>query len=121
MSKPNPQDLKINYLELPARDIEKAKAFYSKMFDWQFTDYGPDYCAFNDCVMDGGFYRADKASRTENGAALIVFYAENLEATKARVLAAGGEILVDIFDFPGGRRFQFLDPNGNELAVWSDK
>ena len=89
-------------------------------FDWNFTDYGPDYRSFTDGKLDGGFYKSDLRSSTETGAALVVLYAENLEATKDRVIASGGEIARDIFSFPGGRRFHFTDPNGNELAVWSD-
>lgn len=111
---------KINYVEFPAADIEKAKEFYSTLFNWEFTDYGPEYTAFTNAGLEGGFFKADKASSAENGSALIVLYAANLEEEKSRILAAGGDISVDIFSFPGGRRFQFLDPNGNELAVWSE-
>lgn len=112
---------KINYIELPAADFEKVKSFYSTLFDWQFTDYGPDYTAFSNAGLEGGFYLSDKQSRADAGSALIVLYTDNLEAQREKVLSAGGEISVDIFSFPGGRRFQFLDPNGNELAIWSDK
>jgi predicted enzyme related to lactoylglutathione lyase len=114
-------NLKINYLELPARDIEAAKSFYRETFGWTFTDYGPDYAAFNDGFIDGGFYRSpNSSSTTENGAALIVFYAEALELVRESVLKHGGAIVKDIFAFPGGRRFHFADPVGNEMAVWSD-
>ena len=115
-----PEHLKIDYLELPASDITAVKQFYRSVFDWQFTDYGDDYCAFTDGKLDGGLFRSEQQSRTSNGAALIVFYSVDLEATRDSVLAAGGEIAQDIFAFPGGRRFHFLDPGGNELAVWSD-
>jgi len=116
-----PTDLKISYLELPARDLEAAQGFYEEVFGWSFTDYGPDYRAFSDGKMDGGFYRAEAQSSTESGAALIVIYATDLERTKERILASGGNITKDIFSFPGGRRFQFTDLNRNELAVWSDQ
>ena len=116
-----PTDQKIDYLELPARDFDAVQAFYAKAFNWTFTDYGPDYRTFNDGKMDGGFYKADRQSNTENGAALIILFASDLEKTKATVVASGGTLVKDIFAFPGGRRFQFTDPNGNELAVWSDK
>lgn len=116
-----PMDKKIDYLELPARDFDAVQAFYEKVFGWKFTDYGPEYRAFNEGRIDGGFFRSDKKSVTESGAALIIFYAENLEQTRDAIVAAGGDILKDIFTFPGGRRFQFTDPNGNELAVWSDR
>ena len=115
-----PADQKIDYLELPAQDFDAVQSFYESVFGWQFTDYGPEYRAFSDGRLDGGFYKSSLQSRTENGSTLIVFYAKDLEATLARVREAGAQILVDIFSFPGGRRFQFADPHGNELAVWSD-
>lgn len=111
----------INYIELPAESIAKIKAFYGEAFDWTFQDYGEDYCAFNDGRMDGGFYRSPLRSDSDQGAALVVLYAEDLEASLEKVTAAGGEIARPIFSFPGGRRFHFRDPNRNELAVWSDK
>ena len=114
-------DQKINYLELPARDFDSVQRFYEGAFGWSFTDYGPDYRAFNDGTIDGGFYKADTSSSTGNGAALIVLYAKDIERTKDTVESNGGEIIKAIFEFPGGRRFHFADPNGNELAVWSDK
>ncbi|HKI51609.1 MAG TPA: VOC family protein [Geothermobacteraceae bacterium] len=114
-------DQKIDYLELPARDLDAVQSFYEKAFGWAFTPYGPDYRAFNDGKLDGGFYRAGLKSSTATGAALIVLYASDLEKTRKQVLAAGGSIVKEIFTFPGGRRFHFADPNGNELAVWSDK
>jgi len=116
-----PTDRTINYLELPARDFDAIQAFYGQAFGWTFTDYGPEYRAFNDGTLDGGFYKAEKQSSTENGAALIVLYATDLEQTRDTVLASGGKLVKEIFAFPGGRRFHFADPNGNELAVWSDK
>ncbi len=116
-----PTDRKVDYLELPARDLDAAQAFYEKTFGWSFTDYGSDYRAFSDGKIDGGFYRAEAQSSTKSGAALIVIYATDLEQTKERVLASGGIIIKDIFSFPGGRRFHVADPNRNELAVWSDQ
>ena len=116
-----PTDMKIDYLELPAGDFDAVQAFYEQVFNWSFTDYGPEYRAFHDGKMDGGFYKAEHQSRTEHGAALIVFYAGKLEQTRDAIIAAGGTVLQEIFSFPGGRRFQFADPHGNELAVWSDQ
>jgi|SRR5690606_5723899 len=116
-----PTDRTIDYVELPARDLEAVKAFYSKAFGWTFVDYGPDYCAFNDGRLDGGFYRSDRSSSTANGAALVVLYADELESTRDRVVESGGTIVKPIFTFPGGRRFHFADPAGNELAVWSER
>ncbi len=116
-----PTDKKVDYLELPARDLDAVQAFYEKAFGWSFTDYGSEYRAFSDGKVDGGFYKSDARSSTENGAALIVIYTNNLEQTKERVLTSGGSIIKDIFSFPGGRRLHFADPNRNELAVWSDQ
>jgi len=81
--------------------------------------YGPEYLAFNDGNMDGGFFRADLASKSSEGAALVILYSDALEETQSKVEKHGGKILQDIFSFPGGRRFHFADPNGNELAVWT--
>lgn len=114
-------DRTIDYVELPARDIARAKEFYASVFGWSFQDYGPDYCAFNDGRLDGGFYRADLSSSAATGSALVIVYAADLEGTRARVLDSGGTLVRDIFSFPGGRRFQFADPNGNELGVWSEE
>lgn len=116
-----PADQKINYLEMFAEDFDAVQAFYEKAFGWTFTDYGPEYRAFNDGTMDGGFRRGKLRSTTATGGALIILYAQDLEATRSKVLASGGKLVQDIFSFPGGRRFHFADPNGNELAVWSDR
>ena len=116
-----PTDQKVDYLELPEGDLDAVQAFYEKAFGWSFTDYGSEYRAFSDGKVDGGFYKSEARSSTENGAALIVVYATNLEQTKERVLTSGGSVIKDIFSFPGGRRFHFADPNRNELAVWSDQ
>lgn len=114
-----PADQKIDYLELPAKDFDAIEAFYSGAFGWIFTDNGPEYCAFSDGRLDGGFYQSTLCSVQAKGAALIVLHADDLEQTKNTVVACGGSISRDIFSFPGGRRFHFLDPHGNELAVWS--
>lgn len=112
---------KINYVEFPARDIEKTKSFFQKVFGWSFTDYGPEYTAFSrEAGIDGGFYKSDRNARTEQGSALVVFYSEDLEQTQQKIEAGGGDILQPIFTFPGGRRFHFSEPSGNEFAVWSD-
>jgi predicted enzyme related to lactoylglutathione lyase len=121
MEKPMPTDKKIDYIELPAVDFDATEKFYSATFEWTFVDYGPEYRAFNDGRTDGGFYRCALTSRTEQGAALIILYAVDLEATAALVAKNGGTICKAIFAFPGGRRFHFHDPHGNELAVWSDQ
>ena len=109
----------INYIELPAQDFDKIKNFFIRVFDWSFEDYGPDYMAIHNAGLDGGFYKSKSISLTETGAALVVLYSENLEETRLLIIKAGGKVIKEIFDFPGGRRFHFTDPHGNELAVWS--
>ncbi len=111
---------KIDYVEFSANDLEASKAFFIKVFDWDFQDYGPEYTSFSNSGIAGGFYKADLCSRTENGSALIVLYSKDLEGTFSKVVDAGGVILKGIFSFPGGRRFHFSEPSGNEFAVWSE-
>ena len=112
---------KINYVELPAADLNATKAFFNHAFQWQFTDYGSDYTAFANAGINGGFYKAELKSAAAQGAALIVLYSHALEETQEKVISAGGTISTETFSFPGGRRFHFLEPSGNEFAVWSDK
>lgn len=110
----------INYIEIPAKDILRTKSFFSKVFKWSFVDYGPEYTSFSNDGVDGGFYKSNNTVSTNNGSALIVLYSSNLEDTEESVKKAGGKIIKAIFCFPGGRRFHFTDPNGNEFAVWSE-
>lgn len=112
---------KINYVEYPAKDMEATKTFFTAVFGWSFVDYGPDYMSFSNAGLDGGFYKSDLSASTESGSALVVFYSNELEQTQTKIEEAGGSIIKPAFSFPGGRRFHFSDPNGNEFAVWSDK
>jgi predicted enzyme related to lactoylglutathione lyase len=112
---------KINYVEFPARDIKVAKKFFTTVFSWSFVDYGPDYFAFSNEGIDGGFFKSELSSSSEQGAALIVFYSNDLDKTKSKIENAGASIIKPILSFPGGCRFHFADPNGNEYAAWSDK
>lgn len=112
-------DQKIDYVELNVKDIERAKQFYGNAFGWTFTDYGHDYCEFRDGRLSGGFAKAHTV--TPKGGPLIIVFASDLEATLSRVETAGAQISRPIFDFPGGRRFHFVDPEGYELGVWSNK
>ena len=112
------KDNHINYVEFKAQDLKKIKEFYKKSFDWTFTDYGPTYTAFSDSGLEGGFEKTEY--EIMNGA-LVILYHTNLDLIKNKIIKSGGEISKDIFSFPGGRRFHFIDPSGNELAVWSDK
>ena len=108
------EDGKLDYLELPGGDLAATKSFYADAFGWQFIDYGPTYAAFNE-GLDGGFQSEEAADKP-----LPVLYAHDLESMVDKVTGAGGTILKPIFAFPGGRRFHFRDPAGNELAVWSE-
>lgn len=117
-------DNSINYIELRATDLAATKRFYSEAFGWGWTDYGPAYAAITGAGVDGGLrLDADDSSppaRPPIPSSLVILYVRDLEAAEARVRAAGGSIVQPIFAFPGGRRFHFLDPSGNELAVWSE-
>ena len=108
----------INYVEFKAHDLVKIKQFYTTCFDWKFTDYGETYVAFSESGLEGGFEKTE--DKIINGV-LVVLYHENLAFIKNKIIEAKGIISKDIFSFPGGNRFHFVDPSGNELAVWSDK
>ena len=112
---------KLNYVEFAACDLPATKTFFSAVFAWEFVDYGPEYSAFSNQGLDGGFFKADMCSKTSKGAALLVFYSADIQSTLQKVIANGGTIIKPLFDFPGGCRFHFTEPSGNELAVWSDR
>lgn len=120
MTIPTTKHNKISYVELPAKDIPATKAFFTQVFGWTFEDFGTDYTAFADQGVDGGFFKADLTSTTQTGGALIVIYSQNLKETQTKIEAAGGVIVQPIFSFPGGYRFHFTEPSGNEFAVWSE-
>lgn len=109
----------ISYIEFAASDLSLIKAFYSKAFNWKFVDYGPDYIAFENAGIAGGFYYSPLHADANKGSALVVLHSSELEVCLKKVIACGGTIKTDIFSFPGGRRFHFLDPCQNELAVWA--
>ncbi len=118
---PMPQrDRTINYLEVTVPDLAAAKRFFGEVFGWTFTDYGPTYASFAaaEAGLDGGFEEGEVPPG--RGPFLPVLYASDLEATQARISAGGGVVTQSIFSFPGGRRFHFADPGGNEWAVWSE-
>ena len=112
------QDRRIDYIEFWTTDMDEVKRFYSEAFGWEFTDYGPDYSSFADGRLNGGFRLG---SEVQPGGPLVVLYSTKLEEIEARVSQCGGQIVQEIFSFPGGRRFHFTDPSGNELAIWSDQ
>ncbi|WP_318312398.1 VOC family protein [Flagellimonas crocea] len=108
----------IDYIEFKTTDIGQTKKFYKEAFGWVFTDYGPNYTSFSKNGVDGGFELTTEP--IVNGV-LVVLHHDNLVEIKEKVLAAGGKIVKEIFEFPGGKRFHFADPSGNELAIWSEK
>ena len=112
---------KLNYVEFAASDLAATKTFFASTFGWHFVDYGDEYTAFSDQGLDGGFYKADLASNPKSGGALLVFYSDSIESTLEEVKQNGGKIIEEIFDFPGGCRFHFIEPSGNEFAVWSEQ
>lgn len=111
---------KINYLEFPSTDLAVTKKFFTEVFGWSFVDFGADYSTFANEGIDGGFYKSNMSATTGKGGALVVLYSKALEETQAKIEQAGGKIVKPVFSFPGGRRFHFSDPNGNEYGVWSD-
>ena len=116
MTKPQ-EDRRIDYIEFAVADIGRSKAFYGAAFGWSFKDYGLEYCEFSDGHMKGGF---DATSPVTNGGPLVILYGDDLADIQAAIEAAGGKIVKPIFEFPGGRRFHFTDPDGYELAVWTE-
>lgn len=113
----------VDYVEFAARNVPAARRFYAAVFGWTFEDYGPDYTSFHDGRVGGGFFTAPadwQPAAPGSGGPLVVLYAVNLEEAERRVVAVGGRVVRPIFAFPGGRRFHFTDPSGNELAIWGD-
>jgi predicted enzyme related to lactoylglutathione lyase len=111
----------LNYVEFPSKDLALTQDFFETVFGWVFTSYGEDYIAFSakSAGLEGGFYKSELKSEQQKGSALMVFLSENLEKIQNEIIAAGGVINVAIFQFPGGKRFHFIEPSGNEFAVWS--
>ena len=108
----------ISYIEFKAKDITQTKEFYNSVFGWKFTDYGDVYTSFSESGVYGGFEKTDEPL---THGVLVVLYHQDLKGVIQAITKNGGEIVKDIFSFPGGKRFHFKDPSGNELAVWSDK
>ncbi|PID79633.1 glyoxalase family protein [bacterium DOLJORAL78_65_58] len=113
MSTPNG----IDYIEFTTRNLEATKTFFTTAFGWTFTDYGAEYASFREGDIRGGFVQMDIPAC---GRPLVVIYTKDLKAAMKKVKAAKGQITVDLFEFPGGKRFHFVEPGGNELAVWSE-
>ena len=117
-NKPVPH--KIDYVEFASADLAATGAFFAATFGWQFEEYD-SYLAFHGAGLDGGIYRAERTGRVDTGSVLIVFYSVDLAATERLVKQHGATIVKPAFAFPGGRRFHFTEPAGNEFAVWSDR
>jgi uncharacterized protein len=113
----NNRDRQIDYIEFFSNDIEATKSFYNQVFGWKFQDYGPDYTSFADGRIAGGFRKGDVPTPSSP---LVVIFVDDLDAARQRVIAAGGSITKEIFSFPGGSRFHFHDPGGNELSAWHE-
>lgn len=107
----------IDYVEFTVRDLAQAKAFYAAAFGWAFTDYGPTYAGIQS--PDGEIGGMEEADDLRTGGPLVILFSDDLEASQQAVESAGGTVTTPPFDFPGGRRFHFRDPSGNELAVWA--
>ncbi len=107
--------LKIDYVEFDSVEMEASRDFFAQAFGWKYTEYGPDYLAIDNGGLEGGIGRAESGKPSS----LVILKSDDLEATQKSVEAAGGKIIREIFSFPGGRRFHFREPGGNELAVWS--
>ncbi|WP_225763395.1 VOC family protein [Stenotrophomonas sp. Marseille-Q4652] len=114
----DPRERRIDYVEFASSDPAASRRFFEQVFGWQFEDYGPDYVAFDDGRLQGGFFRG-QPQQAGAGAPLLVLYADELEPVQQAILANGGQLLKPVFSFPGGSRFHFAEPGGNELAVWS--
>jgi len=110
---------RIDYVEIPVTDLKKTREFFSSLFGWSFQEWGDEYMSFNDGRLDGGF-RLSVGPASSTGV-LLVFFSENLEREVERVKNLGARISQEIFSFPGGRRFHFIDPVGTEYAMWSDR
>jgi predicted enzyme related to lactoylglutathione lyase len=108
---------RIDYVEIPVTDLDRARAFFESLFGWEFQEWGPDYYSFNDGRLDGGLRRAEEPAHSSG--VLLVLYSGDLERDYDRVKELGATISQEIFEFPGGRRFHFIEPAGTELAMWT--
>lgn len=106
-------NLKLDYVEFYSPQLEQTESFFSKAFGWDFVQYGPDYRDIQNAGMGGGIERGPLK------APLIVLKADDLQAALDAVKQAGGTITKDMFEFPGGKRFEFVEPGGTAMAVWS--
>jgi uncharacterized protein len=106
----------ITYIEIPSRNLTMSKAFYKQAFGWLYKDLNSDYCYITNAGIPCAFYRSNKIAQT---GVVLVLQVGQLETAQANLIAAGGQIVKPIFNFPGGHRFHFIDVSGNEMAVWA--
>ncbi|MEU1247193.1 VOC family protein [Micromonospora arida] len=113
----------IDYVELTVTDLAVAKRFYADAFGWQFNDYGPEYAGIRsphgDAAPEVGGLRLDGEVRA--GGPLVLLYSTDLDRSVQAVKEAGGQVVNGPYEFPGGRRFHFTDPSGNELGAWAEQ
>jgi predicted enzyme related to lactoylglutathione lyase len=110
----------LDYVELRVTDLAATRSFYEAAFGWEFNDYGPDYAGIRAPGGDGEVGGLNATAEPTRGGPLVLLFSEDLDATLAAVREAGGEVLDGPYEFPGGRRFHFADPSGNELGVWAE-
>ncbi len=110
----------IDYVEIPVIDVAAAKAFYRSAFGWTFTDYGPDYAGIQDPARSAEAGGLAKTDAVRSGGLVVLLFSEDLNASVDAIVAAGGRIVNGPYEFPGGRRFEFTDPSGNQLGVWAE-
>ena len=118
-----PRHHAIDYIEFQVEDLSASKAFFASAFGWSFNDYGPAYAGIQSPEGEGevgGLAQREPGASPRSGGALVILFSEDLPASLAAVEAAGGRVTKAPFDFPGGRRFHFCEPGGNELAVWAE-
>jgi len=108
---------RIDYVEIPVTNLAKAREFFTALFGWSFQEWGDNYMSYNDGRLDGGFRRASEPAPATG--VLVVFFSTDLDRDLDRVQELGATISEQIFPFPGGRRFHFVDPTGTEYAIWS--
>ena len=109
----------IDYIELGAGDLAASQAFYEQAFGWRFTAYGPSYAGIQSPDGESEVGGIDATTPPRAGGPLVLLYSDDLEASAAAIVGAGGTIVREAYPFPGGRRLHFADPGGNELGVWS--
>jgi predicted enzyme related to lactoylglutathione lyase len=108
---------RIDYIEIPVTDLDRSREFFNQLFGWEFQEWGPDYYSFSDGRLDGGLRRSEEPAPASG--VLLVFYTQDIDRDYARVKELGATISQEVFDFPGGKRFHFMDPVGTEFAMWT--